>query len=154
MKNKPYYLTAVICTVLAVVSAVIFMISIQKKEKSTRAVMYFPSFESGKVYAEERFIPKETAQGTERFFVDDLLLGPLTNSFKKLFPGETSVEFFTIDSSGTAYIGLSKDALKTSDDAADINIGISLLKRNIVKNFTKINTVLVYIDGKSVYEKS
>jgi len=154
MKNKPSFITAIVCMVLALSAAAVSIISIQKKEKTIRTIMYFQSFENGKTYTEERFIPKDSAQGTERYFVDDLMLGPLNNSYKKLFPGDTTVEFFTIEKDGTAYIGLSKGALKTSDDAADINIGISLLKRNIVKNFTKINTVLVYIDGKSVYEKS
>lgn len=154
MKNKPYFITAFVCAALAVGAAAISLLSIQKRDKSFRILMYFPSFENGKTYTEERFIPKDSAQGTERYFVDDLLLGPLTHSYKKLFPGETTVEFFTVDADGTAYIGLSKGALKTSDDAADINTGISLLKRNIVMNFTKINTVLVYIDGKSVCEKS
>lgn len=154
MKNKPYFITAFVCATLAVGAAAISLLSIQKRDKSFRTLMYFPSFENGKTYTEERFIPKDSAQGTERYFVDDLLLGPLTHSYKKLFPGETTVEFFTVDADGTAYIGLSKGALKSSDDAADINTGISLLKRNIVMNFTKINTVLVYIDGKSVCEKS
>ena len=154
MKNKPYFITALVCTILAVGAVAFSLLSIQRNEKTLRKLMYFPSFENGKTYTEERFIPKESAQGEERYFVDDLLLGPLTHGYRKLFPGDTTVEFFTVDANGTAYVGLSKGALKSSADAADINTGISLLKRNIVMNFTKINTVLVYIDGKSVCEKS
>jgi hypothetical protein len=48
-------------------------------------------------------------------------------------------------------VGLSEDALKGNSSMEDLSKSIDLFKVNIVKNFTKINTVMVYIDGKSVW---
>ena len=154
MKSNSNKIIPAVCLVLAALFAVFSFTSIIKGKKTFRTVMYFPSYEDGTIYTEVRNLPKDSVQGDERLFVDDILLGPLTNHYRRLLPSGTSVEFFTVGNDGTAYLGLSRQALRISSESADIKTGVSLLKMNIVKNFTKINTVLVYVDGKSVYEKA
>jgi len=119
----------------------------------SRAVMYFTSFGTDDVCTEVRYLPKDPIQGDVAFFVDELLLGPMTNRYKPLFARGTRADFCTLEGD-TLYVGLSGEALSANKESADIETGIELLKVNIVKKFTKINTVLVYIDGKSVYAES
>ena len=113
-------------------------VSVSRKPAGThRAVFYFPSMDTDKLCTEVRYLPDDPIQGELSFYVDELLLGPMTNRYKFLFS-----------------LGLSKDALFKSKDSVDIKTGIKLLRVNIVKQFTEIKTVLVYIDGKSVFEES
>lgn len=135
---------------LAVTAAVSF---VRLRMDRERAVMYFTSFGTDDVCTEVRYFPKNPIQGEVAFFVDELLLGPMTNRYKPLFARGTRAEFCTLEGD-TLYVGLSGDALSVSKESADIETGIKLLKVNIVKKFTKINTVLVYIGGKSVYKES
>ena len=123
-----------------------------RKDK-VRTVMYFPSFGTDDVCAEVRYLPEYPGVDPLVQYVDELVLGSMTNRFKNLFAVGTKVEFCTVEN-GVCYVGLSREALHPTKEAADIKTGIELLKVNIVKKFTEISTVLVYIDGKSVCEKS
>ena len=117
-----------------------------------RRVFYYYSADTHSVATECRFMPLKPVQGKINLFVDDLILGPMTNRYRYLFAPGTKVDF-CIRNKKTLYVGLSGDALKTGSEVLDIRSGVELLKFNIVKNFTKINTVMVYIDGKSVFEE-
>lgn len=113
-------------------------------------VMFFGEYGSDKVYTETRLVSKEQDnQQQVRAFTESLVLGPRTNRFLPLFAKGTAVEFCIVKD-GKVYVGLSKNALFFSEECADIKTGISMLKRNIVRNFTNIDTVEVYIDSIQV----
>lgn|SRR5574344_38757 len=118
-----------------------------------RRVFYFQSYESDKLYTEIRYEPYKPVQGDEHLFVDEVLLGPMTNRLRPLFSVGTKTEFCFVRGK-TLYVGLSKEALQISAKSADIGTGVKLLKKNILKNFTYINTVEMYIDGKSVNKET
>lgn len=118
-----------------------------------RNVMYFPAFGTDIACSEVRYLPKDSAVNPVSQFVDELVLGPMTNRYKSLFAPGTRVEFCMVEK-GVCYVGLSRQALNTTKQTADVQTGIELLKVNIVKKFTEISTVLVYIDGRSVYGNS
>jgi hypothetical protein len=88
-------------------------------------------------------------------FVDDLLLGPMTNRYGRVFPRGTRAEYcFTgadADGGRVLYLGLSQDAL-FAGDLLSVREEVDLLRLNIVKNFTYLNKIDVAIDGVSVYE--
>lgn len=149
-KNR---LTLFILLALIILTFLVSFFSLALKKGKFRAIFYYESFDSEKLCTETRWLPKDSVQSREHLFVDELLLGPLTNRYKYVFAPGTRVDFFDVKDD-TVYVGLSREALKNSRETADINEGISLLKKNIVKNFTKINTVLVYIDGKCVERNS
>ena len=115
----------------------------------TRRVFYFESLDTNKISAEVRYLPSKAVQGKERLFVDELLLGPMTNRFRPLFSAGTKSEFCFVRGR-TLYVGISKEAVQISPEAADIKKGLELFKKNILKNFTNIDTIMVYIDGKGV----
>lgn len=114
-----------------------------------RNVFYFKAFDSDRLYTETRYTVKP--QDEVRTFVDDLVLGPMTNRYVRLFAQGTRVEF--CDSrDGNLYIGLSKEALKVSGESMGIREGCLLLRENIVRNFTNFNKIYMYIDGESVLQ--
>lgn len=114
-----------------------------------RYVMYFESLNNGKICTEVRFLPEKPVQGKEQLFVDELLLGPMTNRYRHLFTKGTRTEFCFVRNK-TMFVGISKDALQISAETADIKKGMRLFKKNILKNFKNINTIEMFIDGKSV----
>ncbi len=131
----------------AMVSAVHFSL----KQKTERHVLYFASYDTPKICTEVRHLPLHPVQGREAAFVDELLLGPMTNRYKRLFAHGTRAEF-CFREGHTLHVGLSEEALYPDAEAYDIRKGVELLRANIVRNFTKINSVEVYIAGKSVWE--
>ena len=131
--------------------ACLFSAVLYAKNSSTeRTLFYFRSFDRDDLCTEMRYLPRNPVQGEVRLFVDELLLGPMTNRYKSIFVPGTQAEFCIVEGD-TLYLGLSREALQVDAEMESIRDSVALLKRNIVKRFTKINTVLVYIDGKSAF---
>lgn len=82
-------------------------------------------------------------------FVEDLLLGPFTNRYKAIYSRGTKVEYCFLRDK-ILYVGLSAEALKTDSEIKDIRDGAFLIRENIVKNFTSINKICIFIDGVEV----
>jgi hypothetical protein len=114
-----------------------------------RRVFYFESLDTNKISTEVRFLPSKPVQGKEKIFVDELLLGPMTNRFRPLFSPGTKADFCFVRGR-TMYVGLSKEAVQITPETADIKKGMELFKKNILKNFTNIDTIVMYIDGIGV----
>ncbi len=150
-KNKSFYLKLFsVCAFAAafVVSSTFYCL----KHNNVRRIMYFPSYNTVKLCSEIRYFPRKCVQGAEAAFVDDLLLGPMTNRYSKLFPRGTKAEYCFVDNTtDTLYVGLNDAALFESD-ILSVEQCIELLRLNIVKNFTYLNKIEVAIDGRSVCE--
>lgn len=116
-----------------------------------RRLFYFDSYNDNKIYTEVRYISNKSDDNEIKAFVDDLLLGPMTNRYKNIFSPNTKTEFCFLEKKDL-YLGLSKDALFVNDETFDIKKSVELLRLNIVKNFTNINNINIYIDGKSVWD--
>ena len=52
----------------------------------------------------------------------------------------------------TVFIDLSADIIYMGHNVVQIKDGIELLKQNIMKNFTNIEQVQVFVDGKYAFE--
>lgn len=142
--------------VLAVLAFALSLFFYMKGHRMDRRLMYFPSYDGDGMYAEPRCLVKHAdEQQALAAFVDDLLLGPMTNRFGRIFPRGTRAEYcFTgTDGAGNTvlYLGLSRDAL-FAGDLLSVREEVDALKLNIVKNFTYLNKIDVAIDGISVYE--
>ena len=114
-----------------------------------RCVFYFSSYDSDDYCAEIRYLRKDKERPLLDFFIDEFLLGPMTNRLKYAFPKGTRVEF-CIQKGDELHLGLSKTALMADSVTFDIKGNLELLKYNIVRNFTNINKIFLYVDGKSV----
>lgn len=143
---------AFVCLAVFAVSFALSVFFFLKTGAGRRTVFYFPSYDSAALCTEVRYLPQEPVQGSLALFVDELLLGPMTNRYKKVLSSGTRCEFCFVKGD-TAYIGLSRDALVVNSEVKSILAGLDVLKVNIVKNFTNIHTVDVFIDGKSVCEE-
>ncbi len=115
----------------------------------SRAVFYFDSYDSQKKCMESRYLFNGTEDENIELFVSEFLLGPMTNRLKDPFPQGTKLEFCT-KKDGELHIGLSKEALLVTEETYNIRENVELLKYNIVKNFTSVNKIYVYMDGKSI----
>ncbi len=117
--------------------------------KQDRYILYFNSPNFDELCTETRFLSKNSYQEKEKAFVEELLLGPVTNRYIPLFNKKTVCEFCFVREK-TLYVGISKEALLVSKETAEIKRGIEVFKKNILKNFKNINTIEMYIDGKEV----
>ncbi|MBB5218131.1 MULTISPECIES: GerMN domain-containing protein [Treponema] len=114
-----------------------------------RRVFYFNSYDKSSRIVEVRYLADKPVQGEICCFIDDLLLGPLTNRSRRIFPRGTSVEF-CLEKGRDLHVGLSREALSYSGETFDVESNISLFRYNIVKNFTNLDKIYLYIDGHEV----
>lgn len=130
---------------LFVISLAAFIVHSPK----VRRVCLFNSYDSNKICSEIRYFPRMDKSQAVKAFVEDLLLGPFTNRYKSIFYKGTKLEF-CFSRKRTLYVGLSAEALKTDNEVTDIRHSVSLIRKNIVKNFTYFNKICIFIDGVEV----
>ena len=128
-------------------SLLLFLISNHK----SRRLFIFPSVDTGKYVVEYRYLPNNPVQGDLNLFLDELLLGSGVERTKLLFARGTKVNSCFVRK-GTLYLDLSAELLQSGYGVIDIKDGISLLKKNIHKNFFGIWKIEVFVDGKIAYE--
>lgn len=102
---------------------------------------------------ETRYIERQADRDLAvRLYLEDLLLGPMTQRYVHLFAKGTSlVSCFSRGS--VLYVDLSKDALYTDAQSMTVEAGVQLLKENIYRNFPPLTGVVVFIDGKAAFEQ-
>lgn len=112
--------------------------------------MLFHSHDTGGIIAEQRFLPGKPVQGREMMFVDELLLGPMTERCMPLFSaGTRTISAFCRDK--VFYVDISADALSERSGAANIKDGSELLCQNILWNFSVADSVQLFIDSQEAY---
>ena len=114
-----------------------------------RRVFVFPSVASDERVVEVRYVPRRPVQGNIPLFVDELLLGPQSRRARPLFALGTRAEFCFLREK-TLYLGLSKEVLAADAVADDMLGDIALFKENIRKNFSRLDNIVLFIDGKYV----
>lgn len=145
MKKISFHLAACVVMVCAfVVSLICFLPSAAR-----RHVFMFPSVSSDDRVVEVRYVPRHPVQGSISLFVDELLLGPQTRRARPLFAQGTSAEFCFLRGK-TLYLGLSKDVLAADAVADDMLGDIALFRENIQNNFSSLDNIVLFIDGKYV----
>ena len=148
MQTKSEKALSFLCIGVFIVSLTVSIVCWFAGQKRNRYVFYFPSYDSKNLCTEIRFLPNKPIQGCEKLFVEELLLGPMTNRYKQIFPRDTELSYCFLKDK-TLYVGLS-DAVLSGVDGMTIKESIDVFKINIVKNFTFINKIDVSIDGKSI----
>ena len=121
-----------------------------KKSVQPRFVYYFYSYNNDKIYTEIRRASNEIEQDKVKYFVDDLLLGPMTNRYKTLFPIGTKLEF-CFSNNKELNLGLSTESISIKKlDKKVLEKGVSLLRLNITRKFKNYNKINIYIDGNYI----
>lgn len=138
--------------ILAFVFVAVFATSLSLffiKQNSKSYVFIFPSADDGTYIVERRNLSNDPAQGVIQLFVDELLLGSTVERTKLIFSSNTRVNSCFLRGN-TLYLDLSDDLLSIEKSSFPINEGIELLKENILKNFSNINKIELFIGGKFV----
>lgn len=120
-------------------------------QKSHRRIFIFPSADDGQYIIEYRNLAKNPHQGDINYFVDELLLGSTIERTKFIFTPETKV-LSCFSRNNVLYLNLSSDLLAMGDGVVEIKDGINLLKENVKKNFSKIDEVEVFVNGKIAFD--
>ncbi|MBO7174221.1 MAG: GerMN domain-containing protein [Spirochaetaceae bacterium] len=154
MKIRSIFQGMGVCIFLILILVVsIFLYNSENLGK--RRVLYFEAVDGSGLYIESRRITEySSTQGRAvhvQQFVQELLLGPVTNGFKSLFLQGTRLESCFVQEN-ILFINLSKEALFPSATTSATKDGVNLLVYNIKKNFSWIESVEIYIDGNKVYE--
>ncbi len=150
LKNKslPIFIISLIVIGLFVFSYMGYLVS----KDSHRRVFIFPSAEDGKYIIEYRNLTNKPHQGNIQLYIEEILLGSTVERTKLLFtPGTKVISCF--ERKHVLYLNLSNDLLSMGDGVVDIREGTELLKKNIKENFSEIDSVEIFIDGKSAFEK-
>ena len=150
LKNKslPIFIISLAVIGLFVFSFMGYLIS----KDSHRRVFIFPSAEDGKYIIEYRNLTNKPHQGDIQLYIEEILLGSTVERTKLLFtPGTKVISCF--ERKHVLYLNLSNDLLSMGDGVVEIREGTELLKKNIKENFSEIDSVEIFIEGKSAFEK-
>jgi hypothetical protein len=150
LKNKslPIFIISIAVIALFVFSFMSYVIS----KDSHRRTFVFPSAENGKYIIEYRNLAEKPHQGDLQLYVEELLLGSTVERTKMLFtPGTRVISCF--ERKHVLYLNLTNDLLSMGDGVVEIREGTELLIKNIKDNFSEIDQVELFIDGKSAFEK-
>ncbi len=147
-KNLAVFITSLIITGLFVFSLFCYVVT----KNTCRRIFIFPSADSGKYIIEYRNLTEKPHQGDINLYIEEILLGSTVERTKLLFtPGTKLLSCF--ERNHILYINLSQDLLQMGDGVIEIREGTELLKKNILANFSRIDSIEIYIEGKSAFEK-
>ena len=115
-----------------------------------RRTFIFKASDSDSLRLETRYVPINTPQGKYWYFIDELLLGPISEHCSPVFQkGTRVISCFKKDD--VLYINLSKELLQANAFDTDFRSQIELFKMNIFKNFSNIKNVEIFIDGMTPF---
>ncbi len=147
-KNLAIFITSLVIAGLFVFSLFCYVVT----KDTCRRTFIFPSAENGKYIIEYRNLTEKPHQGDINLYIEEILLGSTVERTKLLFtPGTKLLSCF--ERNHILYVNLSKDLLQMGDGVIEIREGTELLKKNIQQNFSRIDSVEFFIDGKSAFEK-
>ena len=150
LKNKslPIFIISLFTAGLFVFSFFCYIIS----KNTCRRTFIFPSADDGQYIIEYRNLAEKPHQGDIGLYIDEILLGSTVERTRKLFaPGTRVLSCF--ERNHVLYLNLSQDLLQMGDGVIEIREGTELIKKNIMKNFSEIDSVEIFIEGKSAFEK-
>ncbi|MDE5898949.1 MAG: GerMN domain-containing protein, partial [Treponemataceae bacterium] len=150
--SVPHLKHCLLCTLLAVLLA--FSVSFGcwlHGLRGRRYVFLFPSAGSGRLCAESRRLSARPGADAVAQYVDELLLGPVSEYCEPLFPVGTAALFCFVRSS-TLFVNVSAEALQCAPVGADFHAVIALFEKNVRRNFPSIRSVDFFIDGNAVFE--
>lgn len=112
-----------------------------------RRTFVFQSSDSDKFRLENRYVPVNPPQGKYQYYIDELLLGPISEHCNRIFNAGTKVISCSKKNS-VLYVNLSKELLQADAFNADFKKQIELFTMNVKKNFPAIKTVEIFIEGR------
>ena len=147
-KNLAVFIISILIIGIFVFSFFCYIVT----KNTCRRTFIFPSAENGKYIIEYRNLTEKPHQGDIALYIEEILLGSTVERTKLLFTSGTRL-LSCFERNHILYVNLSSDLLEMGDGVIEIREGTELLKKNIMRNFSKIDSVEIYIEGKSAFEK-
>lgn len=123
------------------------------KGYSQRSVFLFENLDKEGLFAENRYYPRNKFVDRVELYVSELLLGPIGERYKHIFaPGTKLKTCFVRD--GILYIDLSSEALFPDNKVSVLREGAEIFKKNIFRNFRKIDKINIYIEGRKIFDEN
>ncbi len=157
MKLKDYFLNIkikpkdLILPAFLLLSAAFSFLFWLLKFPGVKAVFIYESADSQTLSVERRFYKGKPAVSKIRTYVDELLLGPVTERCKPVFAQGTKA-LSCFERGNVLYVDFSADLLEADGKETDFRKQINLFERNIRSNFPLIKEINVFIDGNAPFE--
>jgi hypothetical protein len=129
-----------------------FFLCRPEQGNSFRRIFIFESYDTAENSMEIRYLKKNNGEEAIREFVEELVLGPMSDRYIRLFPYGTKVlSCFIRDN--VLYTDLSEEAAFTNGNATETKKACMLLEENIRQNFSGLTDYKVFMMGNEVYAK-
>lgn len=112
----------------------------------TRKTFIFSSISSEEEFVESRYLTGYKKENLINAYIEELLLGPINELSKPLFPKGTRLDSCFLRNS-VLYVELSSDILNYSNFSVDYKKSFQLLEKNIKNNFYSVKSCEFYING-------
>ena len=144
--SKKLIILASILFLIFLTSLIFYLVEL----KSNKMIFIFQSLDDDKTHFEIRYLPQVEKEQRIKQYIDDLLLGPITDRYRPLFADGTKINSCYVRDK-ILYIDLSEEAVLQKGISSDTKTAVELLKLNITKNFNGINDVILSMMGQEVY---
>lgn len=118
---------------------------------SQRRVFLWEHLDKEGLFAENRYFPKNQYLDEVELYVSELLLGPIGERYKSIFASGTKLKSCFLREQ-TLYVDLSLDAHFSDKKVSQIREGSEIFKKNIFRNFRKIDKINIYIEGRKIFD--
>ncbi|MGL4982447.1 MAG: GerMN domain-containing protein [Treponemataceae bacterium] len=130
------------------IGGIVFFTHFERRKDFNRRVFYFETTAEDKIKKEYKYLKKDQRLDYLQQYIEELLLGPFSNSLNSLFSKETRVKTLFVRNK-SLYIELSDEALQGK--LKKLKKTIAVFRKNIYTNFKNIDIIHVYIAGNEVY---
>lgn len=145
LRIHSYILLAVIA-LSATVSFIVWAVHFP----GVRRTFVYESAASGSYSIESRYLVSDPEQGKIRNYIDELLLGPISEHCRPIFADGTRV-LSCFRRNSVLYVEISDDFLLDDAEKTDFRKKCGLFKKNIIRNFPGIKQVVVFAGGNELF---
>lgn len=148
LKDVRIRILAILLVCISICSIVLWIVN----DSKNRYIVCFEHMNKDGLYVESRFLPEVAKDNTLRKFIEDIVLGPIGDRYRLLFPRGTKVlSCFVADK--TLYVTLSEEALYiTGNDSSNNKEGAENFRKNVFRNFRNIDIINLYIGSSKIYD--
>ena len=148
MSKKSIFLAVSIFLVAGI--SLFFYIRKNNEYDSVRRIFVFESYDTAEKSMEIRYLHNKDGEEAVREFVEELLLGPETDRYIRLFPyGTKLLSCFIRD--GVLYTDFSEEAALSMTGTSDTETACALLRENVMRNFSGLKDYRIFMMGNEVY---
>ncbi|MBD5408940.1 MAG: GerMN domain-containing protein [Treponema sp.] len=146
---KPFFILAGIFSVCLSFSIVMWAMH----SFGLRRTFVYKSTASDSLCIETRYLASDSAEGKIQNYIDELILGSISERCQNIFPkGTTLLSCF--ERNGELYVDFSDDLIRNADPkSTNFSESFALFCNNIQRNFPKLQKIYIFINGTEAYKQ-